>query len=211
MDGFRIEGVRANVPLLRWIAGDAAYRAGDTTTSFLSERLDESIFAKGGKPEREQVFAAAAAALQPDRAPFRIGGIGIPLRLCVDGSDVEMEASATAQPHVWDITGAYDAQIDLNKVRPDGEARFSIRPMRRLALHGAQGAGNGRIISPMPGKIAKIAVAQGDKVSAHDLLLVLEAMKMEHRIEAPGDGVVGALHVRQGDIVAGDALLLELQ
>jgi biotin carboxyl carrier protein len=63
----------------------------------------------------------------------------------------------------------------------------------------------------MPGKIVKIAVADGDDVETHDLLIVLEAMKMEHRIEAPGDGTVRAIHVREGDIVAGDALLLELQ
>jgi biotin carboxyl carrier protein len=45
----------------------------------------------------------------------------------------------------------------------------------------------------------------------HDLLIVLEAMKMEHRIEAASDGTVSAVHVREGDIVAGDALLLEVK
>jgi biotin carboxyl carrier protein len=45
----------------------------------------------------------------------------------------------------------------------------------------------------------------------HDLLIVLEAMKMEHRIEAPGDGTVGAVHVHEGEIVPGDTVLIELQ
>jgi len=40
---------------------------------------------------------------------------------------------------------------------------------------------------------------------------VLEAMKMEHRIEAPGNATVAAVHVREGEIVPGDTVLLELQ
>ena len=63
----------------------------------------------------------------------------------------------------------------------------------------------------MPGKIVKIAAGQGDAVAERDLLIVLEAMKMEHRIEAPAGGTVSAVHVREGDIVSGEALLLELQ
>ena len=51
----------------------------------------------------------------------------------------------------------------------------------------------------MPGKIVKIAVKDRDTVAMHDLLIVLEAMKMEHRIEAPGEGTVGAIHVREGE------------
>jgi len=41
--------------------------------------------------------------------------------------------------------------------------------------------------------------------------VVLEAMKMEHRIEAPGEGVASAVLVSEGDIVAADTLLVELQ
>jgi biotin carboxyl carrier protein len=42
-------------------------------------------------------------------------------------------------------------------------------------------------------------------------LIVLEAMKMEHRIEAPADGTIGAIHVREGEIVPADTVLIELQ
>ncbi len=50
----------------------------------------------------------------------------------------------------------------------------------------------------MPGKIVSVAVQAGGSVEIHDLLVVLEAMKMEHRIEAPIAGTVSALHVRPG-------------
>ncbi len=49
-------------------------------------------------------------------------------------------------------------------------------------MHGA--LQDGRVTAPMPGKIVKVAVREGDTVAERDLLIVLEAMKMEHRIEA---------------------------
>jgi len=78
------------------------------------------------------------------------------------------------------------------------------------AAHHSGGA-NGRITSPMPGKIVKVAAREGDSVKAHDLLLVLEAMKMEHRIEAPGDGTVKTVFVSEGQIVGGSAPLVEIE
>ena len=65
------------------------------------------------------------------------------------------------------------------------------------------------IVSPMPGTIVKLAARTGDPVAAGATLLVVEAMKMEHRIEAPRDGVVGAVHVTSGMIVAAGATLME--
>ena len=61
----------------------------------------------------------------------------------------------------------------------------------------------------MPGIVLAIDVAVGDQVRGAQLLAVLEAMKMEHRIEAPGDGVVAEVLVAVGDQVqAGDALFV---
>jgi biotin carboxyl carrier protein len=197
------------VPLLQWIARDDAYRRGDVTTGFLAERLDETIFERPSKPSPDELAAAAAEALRNGRAPWRIGGVGIPLRLNVNGADVVMEAVATGDPDVWNVTGDYTGAISLRKAAC-ATFSFSAPPDVQTAAHGAHG-GNGRITAPMPGKIAKIAVAQGDMVAAHDLLVVLEAMKMEHRIEASGDGSVAAIHVREGDIVSAEAPLIDIQ
>ncbi|MBV8116462.1 MAG: acetyl-CoA carboxylase biotin carboxyl carrier protein subunit, partial [Candidatus Eremiobacteraeota bacterium] len=65
--------------------------------------------------------------------------------------------------------------------------------------------------APMPGKIVKIAVREGEKVAERELLLVLEAMKMEHRIEASSGAQVKAVLVKEGEIVAGGAPLVELR
>ena len=213
LSDFDIGGIRANVPLLLWIARDEAYRAGETTTSFLAERLDESIFARNAELPDGALAWAAAALLRDARAPFRIGGVGIPLRLQHDGREIVMEAAATPDPNVWRVSGDFNGEVRLDeRSRASAwDVRLAQPPSADARAQHGGGAASGRILSPMPGKIVKIAAGQGDAVAERDLLIVLEAMKMEHRIEAPAGGTVSAVHVREGDIVSGEALLLELQ
>ena len=68
----------------------------------------------------------------------------------------------------------------------------------------------GRILAPMPGKVAAVHVAKGAAVTRGQILLVLEAMKMEHAIAAPSDGVVAEIHYAAGDPVGEGAELLVL-
>jgi biotin carboxyl carrier protein len=69
---------------------------------------------------------------------------------------------------------------------------------------------NGPMISPMPGKIIKINVSKGDKVKKGDLLLVMEAMKMEHSIKANRDGNVEDVAVKLGQQVNANAELIKI-
>jgi biotin carboxyl carrier protein len=62
----------------------------------------------------------------------------------------------------------------------------------------------------MPGKIVSVAVVAGATVEEHALLIVLEAMKMEHRIEAPVAGTVREVRVKPGELVAGGAMLVTI-
>lgn len=64
--------------------------------------------------------------------------------------------------------------------------------------------------APMPGTVTRVAVQTGAHVKAGDVLVVLEAMKMENDIVAPRDGVVGAVAVSQGQTVATDEVLVTL-
>ena len=68
----------------------------------------------------------------------------------------------------------------------------------------------GGLIAPMPGAVLTTEVNSGDKVSKGDLLLILEAMKMEHRITATMDGIISKLHVATGDQVENGQLLVTL-
>ncbi|MCI1933887.1 MAG: biotin/lipoyl-binding protein [Atopobiaceae bacterium] len=71
----------------------------------------------------------------------------------------------------------------------------------------AEPAGKGAQLAPMPGKISDIRVAVGSKVAKNDVVLILEAMKMENEIVAESSGTLVALHVSKGDMVnPGDPL-----
>ena len=68
----------------------------------------------------------------------------------------------------------------------------------------------GDVVTPMPGRVVKVLVAQGDKVKAGDPLLVVEAMKMENRVQAPIAGTVGAIYAKEGDEVNPDETLIHI-
>ncbi|MBY0276677.1 ATP-grasp domain-containing protein [Candidatus Binatia bacterium] len=89
------------------------------------------------------------------------------------------------------------------------DARAALRELPRHPS-GEIELAPGALVAPMPGIVLRVAVAVGDTVAAKDELLVLEAMKMEHRITAPVAGTVATVHVGAGDSVAAGTLLIVL-
>lgn len=69
---------------------------------------------------------------------------------------------------------------------------------------------SGGLTAPMPGKVLQVLVKVGQSVTAGMTLMVLEAMKMEHRIVAASDGIVTAVHFNANDQVVQGAELLSL-
>ncbi len=115
-----------------------------------------------------------------------------------------------------------DGRIERFTIARDGEARIiEWRGQRFCLVHaalaierlGAAGHSHSRagLEAPMPGTIARILVREGDRVSAHQPLVVLEAMKMEHIVAAPHDGIVLRLPYAPGALVAKGATLVELE
>jgi len=66
---------------------------------------------------------------------------------------------------------------------------------------------SGAVVSPMQGTVLKVEVAEGEQVTAGQVVCVVEAMKMENEIHAPIDGVVDTVAVAPGEQVAGGQLL----
>ncbi|MCB2219487.1 MAG: acetyl-CoA carboxylase biotin carboxylase subunit [Bacteroidetes bacterium] len=89
--------------------------------------------------------------------------------------------------------------------------RFDVLPSEdffgALEIGGKDGA---EIVSPMPGKVIKINVKNGVKVKKGDILMVVEAMKMENNILSPKDGKVEKINVKTGDMVDGSRELVSL-
>ena len=236
LDAVRVDGVGTNLALLRAIARDDAFAAGDTTTAYLIERAD-ALAALMAPPSDDVALLAIAALLDSSRA-WRIAGVGIPIRLASDGRSIAVTASRATTPGGYELSGDIAGPIALERIgdrrvvtrngrRIVGETDvretdvrvthggrtivFALAPPPTLGTARARGLGApGTIVSPMPGKILKVAVATGDIVAERALLFVLEAMKMEHRIEASRAGTVGAIAVAEGALVARGTTLVEL-
>ena len=76
---------------------------------------------------------------------------------------------------------------------------------------GGQHHAAGELTAPMPGQVRAVNVSEGDAVTKGQTLLVLEAMKMEIRVQAPRDGVVKKLFVQQGQTVEREQILIEIE
>ena len=102
-------------------------------------------------------------------------------------------------------TAAGAAPVAAAPAAPKAPAAPAAAP-KAAAPAGAAGAVSVR--APMPGNILDVKVAAGASVKAGDVLVILEAMKMENEIVAPQDGTVASVNVHKGDTVnSGDVLV----
>lgn len=97
-------------------------------------------------------------------------------------------------------------------VQIEGQASFgrAVDP-RDLALQALTGAGQGEIKTPMPGAVVRVEVAPGDEVEAGQVLVVVEAMKMENEFRAEVAGRVATVPVSAGDSVDAGTVLVVLE
>jgi 3-methylcrotonyl-CoA carboxylase alpha subunit len=110
-----------------------------------------------------------------------------------------------------------DHETVFVQVHDDGQARWMNSPggqthvSRRSRWSDATVlATAGSLSAPVPGRIVAVTVVAGDTVTAGQTLMVLEAMKVEHRITAPGEGIVEAVLVAPGDTVDAHQVLAQL-
>ena len=97
---------------------------------------------------------------------------------------------------------------------PEGQlpaVMYKIAVGDRCADIQSPAAGAEVVSSPMPGTIVNTVVSAGQAVKKGDVLVVLEAMKMENEIMAPHDATVAAVHVNKGDSVESGTPLVSLQ
>jgi acetyl-CoA/propionyl-CoA carboxylase, biotin carboxylase, biotin carboxyl carrier protein len=91
-----------------------------------------------------------------------------------------------------------------------GVIRKKPKPRKRGALSGAAASGDA-VTAPMQGTVVKVAVEEGQQVAAGDLVVVLEAMKMENPVTAHKDGVVTGLAVQAGAAITQGTVLAEIK
>ena len=127
-------------------------------------------------------------------------------KINVDGTEykVEMEEIGAPVPTPADAVAPVAAPAPPAAAAPAPAAEAAPAPAAESA---ATPAGDGAQLAPMPGKILDIKMAAGQAVKEGDVVLILEAMKMENEIVAESSGTIQGIHVNKGDMVnPGDPL-----
>ena len=231
LSGSTVLGVHTNERFLRALLAHPEVKAGTVDTGLI-ERAPELAAAPGDAPAEARVLAAAAfaasttIAIDP-RDPWRaLSGwrAGGPATLTVILDDRPVRVTGTGPYTVDGRTVARDERAGHWLV--DGETGIAVRDGTdvwvkwRGETYILDTAGRERsvdaqagteITAPMPGVVLAVHARAGQRVKRGDLVCVVEAMKMELRVEAPGDGTVTKVLCAQGDQVRRGQRLAEFE
>ncbi|MDM7883868.1 biotin carboxylase N-terminal domain-containing protein [Curtobacterium citri] len=182
---FEVTGLPTVLPFHRAVVSDPAFATDDATpfsvyTQWIETDFQNDIPAWSGSPEELPAPVARESVVVE-----------------VQGKRIEVTMPSIVGGGAAGAAGR----------RPAGP---SAPPKRRSS--GVKGGlvSSGSVTSPMQATVVKTAVAEGDTVVKGDLLVVLEAMKMEQPVQAPRDGVVTGLNAPVGQTVSSGHVLLEL-
>ncbi|MFQ5585644.1 MAG: sodium-extruding oxaloacetate decarboxylase subunit alpha [Thermodesulfobacteriota bacterium] len=162
------------------------------------------------EPLEEPEEATPDQSLLPSLAPseFNITVHGESYRVKVAGAGHKAEGK---RPFFLKIDGILEEVMieTLTEILPSTAGEIEGRATTESTRPKAQKEGD--VTAPIPGRVTKIKVAVGDKVSAGDTVLVVEAMKMENEVHTPMDGVVKEIYVKEGDSVNPDETLVVVE
>ncbi|WP_025916702.1 acetyl/propionyl/methylcrotonyl-CoA carboxylase subunit alpha [Herminiimonas sp. CN] len=173
---------------------------------------DTSGWRMNGVLQRTLQFADAAlenapaqpltVAYRPDGWDIRLGAESVAAILCAhDAHDLTLKLDGRV------VRGSVVRDADMFHVFSGG-SHVALNYNDPLAHAGAAEVDGGRLTAPMPGKVVAVLVEKGQQVKKGEPLVIMEAMKMEHTIAAPGDGMVEDVLYAVGDQVADGAPLL---
>ena len=144
-------------------------------------------------------------------------------RVTVDGQSWAVDAARVDSNTLSLLIGSAPALSREVTLTPLGQGRWTVRIGTAVVTTGLNGgrtarradtavAGPGprQIRAPMPGRVVRVLVAEGDVVTARQPLVVVEAMKMENELRAPGVGVVVKVPIQAGQSVEAGAVLAVL-
>jgi acetyl/propionyl-CoA carboxylase alpha subunit len=237
----RIHGPATNRGLLTRVLRHPAFLAGEVDTGFLERHVRGDLAEPDPEPEStwHNAVAAALAGQAARRAgrtlpsgwrnnPSQLQvvdfeGISVGYRLARDGLEVEAGGERrevrvrSCAPDLVELeTGGVLRRFEVHTVGDlhyvDGPLGPSaLRELPRLPEPNASELVAGSLEAPLPGVVRRVAATPGERVDAGALLVVMEAMKMEHRVTAPEAGVVAEILVAEGDEVDGGTVLAVLR
>ncbi|CAM2920585.1 acetyl-/propionyl-CoA carboxylase subunit alpha [Mycobacterium intermedium] len=186
LDEFQVEGLATVIPFHRAIVSDPAF-IGDDNGFSVHTRWIETEWNNTVEP-----FTGGEVPDEEDARPRQ------KVVVEVDGRRVEVSLPA-------DLALAGGPSTDAV-----GAVRRKPKPRKRGAHGGATASGDA-VTAPMQGTVVKVAVEEGQEVTTGDLVVVLEAMKMENPVTAHKDGVITGLAVEAGAAITQGTVIAEIK
>ncbi|MFI9555788.1 ATP-binding protein [Nonomuraea endophytica] len=219
----KLHGLTTNRNLLLNILKNQDYLAGATHTGF----LDQHDLTATPEPTELEALAAALAIAAAHRAEAKVlATLPAGWRNVRSQEErarfAEIEVVYRPLPEGVTVVAATPYRVVLERdgirhahdVARYGDAVYvgstRLTPLPRLP-EPVEHVAPGSLLAPMPGSVLRVEVEPGDRVTKGQVVLVLEAMKMEHQIAAPADGVVADLRVEKGQQVEAGSVLAIIQ
>lgn len=112
--------------------------------------------------------------------------------------------SVDGKTYVVEVEEVLDKKMSKTFSSPKPNVRIELNETPKNLVE------SGVVTAPLPGLVSKLNVKKGDRVEKNDMLLVLEAMKMENEIHSPSSGMVNEVYVKVGDTVGRGAPLVNI-
>ncbi len=228
--GTEVAPAKTNAGFLTRVLRRPGFIEGSVTTAFIEQNQEHltDLTPIAGKLKREAAIALLSQSVAPlggktygsVTSELASASLANPWRHCVGlrlNRDPELSASffLSNERQTIKMDGDWTEEFVSTEPAPNGLYVFAdgecLTVSQRYNASNAGVAGNGAILSPMPGKVISVDVAAGQSVTKGQKLLVLEAMKMEHALTAPFDGVVAELNAVAGAQVQVEALLVRVE
>jgi acetyl/propionyl-CoA carboxylase alpha subunit len=163
--------------------------------------------------KKGKIYRCQISDLKPNELTAKFATENVHIRFEKSESDQKIEIQLDGEPFTLFVShpepgkvvvshNTHTFEVTCKDILP-AQAEFN-------SISAAIGEGGSKITSPMPGKVIKVAVQQGAVVAKGDLLLVVEAMKMENNILSPADAVADRINVVAGDLVDSITTLIHL-
>src|SRR5690606_12387435 len=217
--GARLHGPATNRELLVRVLEEPGFLDGDTDTGYLDRVGLDALAAPlaGEDAVRLSALAAALAAAAADRAAAKtLGGLppgwrnvrSQPQRRTFEGPAGQIVVDYYL--HRGELVSELCPGAALVTAAPDRVGPVASRAAPRFTDPSSQIA-PGSLLAPMPGTVLRVETEVGAEVADGQTLVVLEAMKMEHRIAAPSSGTVATRNVTAGQQVESGAVLAVIE